>query len=94
MERFPIALSLVKAAGLAAALLWCALLPSMGLGFALHAQESMASPAADLVTLAHQQHVQGNYAQAEVLLTRALAMDVKALGPDSPEVGSILNNLG
>jgi CHAT domain-containing protein/Tfp pilus assembly protein PilF len=52
-----------------------------------------AQTAADLNVLAHQKHEQGNYAEAEVLLTRALEIDVKALGPDSPAVASILNNL-
>ena len=55
--------------------------------------QSSANPAADLIALAHQKHVQGNYAEADALLTRALEVDVKALGPNSPEVASILNNL-
>jgi CHAT domain-containing protein/Tfp pilus assembly protein PilF len=96
MELFPIALSRhVMAVGLAAVMVWHALPPSTGhAGFALSAQESKASPAADLLTLAHEEHVAGKYAEAEGLLIRALTIDVKALGPDDPKIASILNNLG
>jgi tetratricopeptide (TPR) repeat protein len=36
---------------------------------------------------------QGRYAEAEPLLTRALAIQEKALGPDHPDVADSLNNL-
>jgi tetratricopeptide (TPR) repeat protein len=35
----------------------------------------------------------GNYAGAEPLYRRALAIDEKALGPDHPDTGALLNNL-
>ena len=34
------------------------------------------------------------YAQAQLLLERALAIDEKALGPDHPDMANTLNNLG
>jgi tetratricopeptide (TPR) repeat protein len=37
---------------------------------------------------------QGNYAKAEPLYQRALAIFEKVLGPDHPEVALVLNNLG
>ena len=36
---------------------------------------------------------EGNYAEAEVLLKRALAMDEKALGPEHPDVAMNLVNM-
>ena len=36
---------------------------------------------------------QGQYAAAEPLYKRALAIEEKALGPDHPEVATTLNNL-
>ena len=36
---------------------------------------------------------QGRYAEAEPLLTRALAIDEKAFGPDHRNVATVLNNL-
>lgn len=36
---------------------------------------------------------QGNYAEAEPLYRRSLAISEKALGPDHPEITSALNNL-
>lgn len=36
----------------------------------------------------------GQYARAESLFTRALAIRERALGPDHPEVAASLNNLG
>ena len=38
-------------------------------------------------------HDQGNYAAAEPLYRRALAIREKALGPDHPDVATSLNNL-
>src|SRR5581483_10843362 len=61
---------------------------------ALFAQESNADPAANLLTLAYQEQTTGNYAQAEALLTRALTIEIKAVGPDDPKIATILNNLG
>ena len=37
---------------------------------------------------------QGRYAEAEPLFTRALGLTEKALGPDHPDVGIKLNNIG
>jgi CHAT domain-containing protein/Tfp pilus assembly protein PilF len=95
LKRLPIALSLpVIVAGLATTIVAQALAPHIRHSrFALSPQQSKASPAADLLVLAHQKHVEGKYAEAEVLLTRALEIDVKAFGSDSPEIASILNNL-
>jgi CHAT domain-containing protein/Tfp pilus assembly protein PilF len=95
LNRLPIAFSRhVIVAGLAATLAAHALaLHIPHSRFAFSPQQSKASPAAGLVVLAHQKHVEGDYAEAEVLLTRALEIDVKALGSDSPEIANILNNL-
>ena len=37
---------------------------------------------------------QGRYEEAEPLYNRSLAISKKALGPDHPDVGRALNNLG
>ena len=47
----------------------------------------------DLNNLAALYCTQGQYAQAEPLYKRALAIWEKALGPDHPDVATSLNNL-
>ncbi len=49
--------------------------------------------ATSLNNLALLYHTQGQYAQAEPLFKRALAIAEKALGPDHPNVAMSLNNL-
>ena len=49
--------------------------------------------ATSLNNLALLYKAQGQYAQAEPLYKRALAIDEKALGPDHPDVAVSLNNL-
>ena len=49
--------------------------------------------ATSLNNLAELYHAQGQYAQAEPLYKRALAIREKALGPDHPDVATSLNNL-
>jgi hypothetical protein len=46
-----------------------------------------------LNNLATLYYEQGQYAQAEPLHRRALAIREKALGPDHPDVATTLNNL-
>ena len=48
--------------------------------------------AADLAILAELYRTQGNYADAEPLLKRALAIKEKALGPAHPRVARTLEN--
>ena len=48
----------------------------------------------DLNNLAGLYYVQGNYAEAEPLWKRSLAIWEKALGPEHPHVATSLNNLG
>jgi tetratricopeptide (TPR) repeat protein len=38
-------------------------------------------------------HTQGQYAQAEPLYKRSLAINEKALGPEHPKVATILENI-
>ena len=49
--------------------------------------------AANLNNLAALYYAQGDYAQAEPLFKRALAIRERALGPDHPDVATSLNNL-
>jgi tetratricopeptide (TPR) repeat protein len=49
--------------------------------------------AASLNNLAELYRAQGQYAQAEPLYKRSLAIVEKALGPDHPNVATSLNNL-
>ena len=49
--------------------------------------------AADLAILAELYRTQGNYADAEPLLKRALAIVEKLLGPEHPDVAASLNGL-
>ena len=48
--------------------------------------------ATSLNNLAHLYHTQGDYAKAEPLFKRALAIMEKALGPDHPSVATSLEN--
>ena len=48
--------------------------------------------ATDLNNLAALYQAQGNYAEAEPLYQRALAIDEKALGPEHPDVATSLEN--
>ena len=64
------------------------------LEFSLSSQtQSQSSTVPGLVILARQKHAEGNYAEAEVLLTRALELEVREEGSDNPHVATILNNL-
>jgi tetratricopeptide (TPR) repeat protein len=49
--------------------------------------------ATSLNNLAALYRAQGQYAQAEPLFKRSLAIREKALGPDHPDVATSLNNL-
>jgi tetratricopeptide (TPR) repeat protein len=49
--------------------------------------------ATDLSNLAVLYSTQGQYAEAEPLYQRALAIKEKALGPDHPDVATALNNV-
>ena len=49
--------------------------------------------ATSLNNLAALYQTQGQYAEAEPLYKRALAISEKALGPDHPDVATSLNNL-
>jgi len=49
--------------------------------------------AGELNNLAELYGTQGQYAQAEPLYKRSLAIDEKALGPDHPEVATSLENM-
>ncbi len=49
--------------------------------------------ATDLNNLASLYDAQGNYAEAEPLYERALAIWEEALGPEHPQVATGLNNL-
>ena len=48
--------------------------------------------ATSLNNLASLYHAQGNYAQAEPLYRRALAILTKAVGPEHPNVATMLGN--
>ena len=98
MKRVPLAFFLhVIVAGLAATIAahaWVPNIPSQTFVLSLSPeQQSGSSPVPGLLVLAKQKHTEGNYAEAEVLLTRALAIEVKEDGPDNPHVADILNNL-
>ena len=64
---------------------------------ALEAAETLGpdhpSVATSLNNLAELYRVQGQYAQAEPLYKRSLAIREKALGPDHPDVADSLNQL-
>jgi tetratricopeptide (TPR) repeat protein len=49
--------------------------------------------ATSLNSLAELYHFQGQYAQAEPLFKRALAINEKALGPGHPNLATTLDNL-